>query len=146
MWTCPACGRTFAGVNQTHTCRLLGSVEERRAAMTPSVRAIFDEFVGAVSALGHVEILAEQTRIAFHTRMSFAAVIPRRATLDGHLVLAERNDDHRFRRVTTYSPGNHVHEFRLASPDDIDAPMRSWIAAAYDVGLQRHHRRRGPSA
>lgn len=108
--------------------------------MTPLVGEIFDEFVSVVRSLGRVEILAEKTRIAFHARMSFAIVVPRRQTLNGHLVLAERIDDQRFHRVTTFSARNHLHEFRLKSPADIDSAMRRWIAAAYDVGLQRHLR------
>lgn len=140
MWTCPACGRRFASRGQVHTCRTPGSVEERRAAMRPEVRQIFDVFVSAVTALGPVEIIAEKSRLAFHARMTFAMVVPRQRTLNGHLVLAELVDDPHFHRATTYSVHNHVHEFRLHSPEEIDATMRRHIAAAYDVGMQRHHR------
>jgi hypothetical protein len=107
---------------------------------TPLVREIFDEFVSVVRPLGPVEILAEKSRIAFHARMTFAVVVPRRETLNGHLVLAEHIDDQRFQRVTSFSAHNHLHEFRLSSPAEIDPAMRRWISAAYDVGMQPHHR------
>ena len=53
----------------------------------PEVRARFDAILAAVEALGPVQVLAEKTRIAFQVRMSFAAFMPRRRWLDGHLVL-----------------------------------------------------------
>jgi len=58
--------------------------------------------------------------------------------LDGHVVLAGRLDSPRFRKVEVYSPRNVLHAFRLASPDDVDAEVAAWLAAAYRVGEQRH--------
>ena len=66
----------------------------------PAVRATFDRVVGRC-ALGPVEVLPEKTRIALHVRMSFAAFMPRRRWLNGHLVLARRVDSPRFTRVET---------------------------------------------
>lgn len=141
MWTCPDCGRRFASAGQVHWCGPLRDLEGHFEGVDESVRATFDAFVAEVRTHGPVEVLPEATRIALHTRMSFAALMPRRHWLAGHLVLAEPVDDARFVRVTTYSKRNHVHEFRLQRPDDIDVDMRLWIAAAYQVGLQRHHQR-----
>jgi hypothetical protein len=138
MWTCPDCARRFANRGQVHTCAAPGSLDDRRAAMTSTVRATFDAFASVVRSIGPAEIIVERSRIAFHARMTFAAVVPRRDALTGHLVMAEAVADPRFRRVTSYSIHNHVHEFRLASPGDLDAPMCCWIAAAYQVGMQRH--------
>jgi len=70
--------------------------------------------------------------------MSFAALVPRRRWLDGHVVLARRLESPRFRRIETYSPRNVVHLFRLRGPDDVDEEVRSWLAEAYEVGAQRH--------
>lgn len=141
MWTCPECGRTFANPNQTHTCAPLGDLDGHFAGTDPAVRAAFDRVVAAVAALGPVSVLPEKSRIALHARMSFAALVPRRRWLDGHLVLARRVDSPRFRRVEVYSPRNVLHAFRLAGPDEVDEEFRGWLAAAYDVGRQRHLRR-----
>jgi hypothetical protein len=146
LWTCPTCGRTFASTGQVHTCRPLGSLTTHLDNVAPNVRATFEEFRAAVETLGPVEVLPQATRIAFHARMSFAAVIPRRRWLNGHLVLAQITPDPRFHRITTYSPGNHVHEFRLTQPEDIDDTFRQRIAEAYEVGLQHHHNSRPPPA
>ena len=94
--------------------------------------------VAAVQSLGPVDVLPEKTRIAFHVRMSFAQITPRRKWLDGHVVLARRLENPRFRSIQTISPRNHVHFFRLEKPSDVDAEFRSWIAEAYAVGEQKH--------
>ena len=148
LWSCPACGRTFANRNQTHTCAPLGSVDAHFAGCAPAVREIFDAVLAAVRTCGPVDVLAERTRIALHVRMSFAALVPRRRWLDGHLVLARRSDSPRFRRVETYSPRNVLHAFRLTSPMEVDAEFGAFLAEAYRVGAQEERRRgvrhRGP--
>lgn len=138
LWRCADCGRTFANRNQSHSCGTLQALDAHFAGKSPEVRAIFDAFADAVRACGPVEILAEKTRIAFHVRMSFAAVMPRRDHLAGHFVFAARVESPRFTKVETYSPRNHLHAFRLTSVHDIDAELRRWICDAYAVGEQRH--------
>ena len=140
MWACPDCGRTFANRNQTHTCAPLGGLDRHFAHASPAVRAAFDRVVVAARRLGPVEVLPEKTRIALHVRMSFAAFMPRRHWLNGHLVLARRIDSPRFLRVETYSPRNVVHTFRLTSPADVDDEFVAWLAEAYQVGAQKHLR------
>ncbi len=140
MWSCPACGRTFAATRQVHTCRPLGRVEDHFTRSAPEVRATFDRVVEAVSEFGPVDVLAEKTRVALHVRMSFAALMPRRRWLDGHLVLARQVTSPRLGRVEVYSPGNVLHTFRLHSVAEVDDEFRGWLAEAYQVGQQRHRR------
>src|SRR5262249_48150611 len=83
LWVCPRCARTFANVNQTHTCAVLGDLERHFAGKAPEVRACFDRVLEVVRALGRVTVLPEKTRIALHVRMSFAAFTPRTRWLDG---------------------------------------------------------------
>lgn len=137
LWQCPRCKRTFANRNQTHTCGL-HDLEHHFRGKSPEVRALFDAVLAAVNALGPVVVLPEKTRIAFHVRMSFAQVTPRRAWLDGHVVLARRLEHPRFRSIQTFSPRNHVHTFRLTDLSEVDAEFRAWLAEAYAVGEQRH--------
>ena len=140
MWTCPACGRTFANRNQTHTCAAPTDLAGHFAGADPAVRETFERILAVVRAAGPVTVLPEKTRIALHVRMSFAAFMPRREWLDGHLVLARRIDSPRFRRVETFSPRNVLHTFRLTVPADIDAEFSGWLQEAYQVGQQRHLR------
>ena len=143
LWECPRCGRTFANVNQTHTCAALGDLDRHFAACDPAVRATFDRIRAIVERLGPVDVLPEKSRIAFHVRMSFAAFMPHRNWLDGHLVLARRIDSPRFRSVEVFSPRNVLHAFRLNVPTDVDEEFAAWLAEAYEVGEQRHLGRRG---
>jgi hypothetical protein len=137
LWRCERCGREFANRNQSHACGR-HDLGHHFAGKPPEIRALFDAVVAAIRDLGPVEVLPEKTRIAFHVRMSFAQVTPRRAWLDGHVVLARRRDSPRFRSIQTFSPRNHVHVFRLEKLEDIDAEFRQWLAEAYAVGEQRH--------
>jgi uncharacterized protein DUF5655 len=138
VWTCPRCGRTFANRNQSHTCRPLGRLDQHFAGKDPAVRETFDRVLTVVRRLGPVEVLPEKTRIALHVRMSFAAFSPRKRWLDGHVVLARRVESARFKRIYVVSPRNVVHEFRLASPAEVDAEVEAWLQEAYGVGEQRH--------
>lgn len=139
MWTCPACGRRFANRNQTHACGLR-TLNEHFEGRPPYIREIVERFVALAERNGPVTVLPEKTRIALQARMSFAALQPRRAWVDGHVVLARRRDDGRFRRIETFSPLNHLHAFRLERPDEVDEQVADWLAEAYDVGMQRHLR------
>jgi hypothetical protein len=141
LWSCPTCGRQFANRNQSHTCRPLGDVARHFEGRAPAVRATYDRLIAAVERIGPFSVLPEKTRIALHVRMSFAALMPRQRWLDGHVVLARRLDDPRFRRVDAYSPQNVVHAFRLTSPEEVDDDVESWFREAYAVGEQRHLRR-----
>jgi hypothetical protein len=138
LWTCPRCGRRFASRNQTHTCAALGDLDAHFAGKPPAIRAIFDRLLAAAERSGPVTVLPEKSRIALQARMSFAALQPRRAWLDGHVVLARRRPDARFRRIETFSPRNHLHAFRLRAPEEVDDQVADWLAEAYDVGMQRH--------
>jgi Domain of unknown function (DUF5655) len=141
VWACPRCARTFANRKQTHTCAALGDLDDHFAGCAPTVRLTFDRILTVVRALGPVTVLPEKTRIALHLRMSFAAFMPRRLWLNGHLVLARRIDSPRFSKVETYSPRNILHAFRLDAPDEVDQEFAGWLAEAYKVGAQEHLRR-----
>jgi hypothetical protein len=70
--------------------------------------------------------------------MSFAQVTAQAHWLDGHVVLARRLEHPRFCNVQTISARNHVHTFRLITPQDVDREFRAWLIEAYAVGEQRH--------
>jgi hypothetical protein len=143
LWKCPACRRTFANTRQTHSCGTVRSLAEHFAGKPPAVRALFDRVLEVVSACGPVQILPEKTRIAFHVRMSFMVLVVQRSALRGHFVFGRLRRHSRFTKIATYSPRNHVHEFRIAAPSDVDDTFRSWVAEAYEVGRQRHLHRGG---
>jgi Domain of unknown function (DUF5655) len=140
MWTCPRCGRSFANRNQPHACGPLDDLDRHLAGKEPEVVAIFRRLVELAERNGPVTVLAERTRIAFQVRMSFAAFTLRRRWVDGQVVLARRLEHPRFRRVETFSPRNHLHQFRLERLEEVDEEVAAWLAEAYRVGEQRHLR------
>jgi hypothetical protein len=139
LWRCARCGRRFANKNQSHACGKL-DLAHHFAGKPGLIREMFDRLVQELRAIGPVEVLPEKTRIAFQVRMSFAQVTPRKNWLDGHVVLARRLENPRFRRIDTISPRNHVHVFRIARPEEIDGEFVSWLREAYAVGKQEHLR------
>jgi len=138
LWVCPVCGRAFANASQSHTCAPLGRLDDHFQHCVPAVRATFDASLAAVLVLGPVRVLPEKTRIALQVRMSFAAFMPRRRWLNGHLVLARQVRHPRFLTTQIFSPRNVLHTFRLSGPEEVDAEFCGWLAEAYRVGEQRH--------
>jgi len=69
-----------------------------------------------------------------------AQLTPRQRWVDGHVVLARGLESPRFRKIETISARNHVHHFRLSSPDEVDDEVRAWLVEAYAVGEQKHRR------
>jgi hypothetical protein len=131
MWTCPSCGRSFAARGQVHTCAPLGTLEDHLAGKPPEIAEIVARVLAAASRLGPVDVLPEKTRIALARSISFAVLIPRRRWVDGHVVLRRRLEDPRFTRIETFSPGSHLHAFRLRSPDEVDESFVDWLREAY---------------
>jgi hypothetical protein len=140
MWRCPACRRQFANRNQSHSCGRY-TLASHFAGKPAAVRGIFNRLLLLAKRNGPVTVLPEKTRIAFQVRMSFAAFVIRQKWVDGHVVLARRLANPRFRRIETFSPRNHLHAFRFESVDEVDNEVAGWLAEAYRVGEQRHLRR-----
>jgi hypothetical protein len=137
LWRCPRCGRTFANRNQSHFCSDV-RLEEHFAGKDARVVATFKRLVAVARRSGPIKVLPEKTRIAFQVRMSFAAFTLRRGWVDGHVVLARRLSNARFRRIDVISPRNVVHAFRLTDPEEVDDEVAAWLAEAYLVGEQKH--------
>ena len=136
LWTCPACGRSFANRNQSHACGQHG-LDDHFVGKPAKVRAIYDSFLAMLEGFGPVTVLPEKTRIAFQVRMSFAQLTVRRDWVRGHFVLARRVEDPLFTRVESFSPRNHLHAFRLDSPDEVER-LRDYAREACAVGRQEH--------
>ncbi len=100
--------------------------------------ATFKRLVATARQSGPVKVLPKKTRIAFQVRMTFAAFTLRRGWVDGHVVLARRLSNPRFRRIDVISPRNVVHVFRLMDPSEVDDEVAAWLAEAYLVGEQKH--------
>ena len=137
LWRCPRCGERFTTRNQWHACGSF-DIEALFVRSQPIVRRLYDRFLELVRESGPVTVIPQKTRIALQVRMRFAALMPQKDVLKGHLVLARSCPAERFEKIETYSPRNHVHVFRLRSEDDLDEQFRGFIRDAYKVGRQAH--------
>jgi hypothetical protein len=135
LWACPRCGRRFAQRNQAHSCTTLTLAEHLRGHSADAV-ALYRAFEAAVRECGPVRIHPAKTRIGFITRMTFAAVSLRRASLDAHVILARRLEHPRFYVIESFRPRCHRHAFRISASEQVDADVRAWLREAYRVGLQ----------
>lgn len=145
LWACPACGARFTTPNQWHSCGRF-DLEALFAKSSANVRQLYERFVVLVKRCGPVAILPQKSRVAFQVRMRFAAVMPRRSCLKGHLVLAEPVRAACFERVESISARNHVHVFRLESEAQFTPAFAAWIGEAYKVGRQEHLARVRPES
>jgi hypothetical protein len=78
--------------------------------------------------------------------MRFAAVMPQKTCLRGHLVLGAPHKVACFERVESISPRNHLHLFRLESEDQFTKEFGAWVQEAYKVGCQEHLKGEQPNA
>ncbi len=139
LWKCPKCKRHFANRNQSHFCGRY-DLEHHFDGKPNELRAIYEAVLKAIRRCGPVTVLPEKTRLAFQVRMSFAQLTTRSKWVDGHVVLARRFEQPRFRKIETISPRNHVHHFRLMSAAEVDEEVERWLKEAYAVGEQKHLR------
>jgi hypothetical protein len=137
LWPCPKCGARFTTAHQQHSCGKF-DLETLFARSSPNVRQLYNRFAALVKTCGPVIVLPQKSRVAFQVRMRFAAVMPQRACLKGHLVLARRVHASCFERVDSLSPRSHVHEFRLESDAQFTPEFGAWVGEAYKVGRQEH--------
>ncbi len=137
LWKCRRCGRLFANRNQFHFCTRI-TVREYLKGKSPFALSLYRKFVKQVRQCGPVILVPNKTRIGFQVRMAFADVMLRRNWLDAYVILARRLENPRFTKIETLSPRNHIHYFRIHSPEEMDAEMLAWLREAYRVGRQEH--------
>ena len=139
LWTCQACGRSFANRNQPHACAR-HDLDSHFVGRDPEVLRIYGAFLAMLESFGPVIVLPEKTRIAFQVRMSFAQLTVRRRWITGHLVLDRPAENGPFARIDHLSPRNLVHHFRLDRAEEVER-LSAFAARAYALGCQHHLRR-----
>jgi hypothetical protein len=138
LWKCPVCGRKFANTRQMHSCGRW-TVAGHFRGKPRELRRLFDKFLALLRKTGPVRVHAAKTRIAFITRMTFAAATPAEGRLKCHVILARRIKSPRFDKIEKYSPRCFGHYFHIRDEIDLDAEVAGWLAEAYRVGMQEQH-------
>ena len=121
-----------------HSCAVV-DLEVHFAGCEPIVRETFDAFLAAARENGPVTVNATKSRIAFQVRARFAGIDrPRRTFVVASFVGTEPVASSRLTRVDYVPPHYYVHRLRLSTPADVDPELQSWLATAYQIGMQRH--------
>jgi hypothetical protein len=132
-WECPACGKQFVQAGLRHSCTIVPL--EAHFHDRPEARKLFDAYRAAIEQEGPVRLSVAKTRIGFITRMTFAAVMPRKSFLRTHFLLRRRAESRRFTRVD-YLPPYWVHVLKISDVTAIDEEVRAWLREAYRLGSE----------
>jgi hypothetical protein len=100
---------------------------------TPSVRATYAALLKAGRALGPVREEPKQTSIHLLRETTFAGVTLRRESLILTLKSSDPIESERVEKAQQASAQRWHNEIRLSSPRDVDAELRAWIAASYEL-------------
>ena len=130
-WTCPDCARQFGRAKQSHMCSPGLTVEEYFSTGPAHERPIFDAVMAHMRTVGPVHVEPVQVGIFLKRARTFAELRPK----DRWVALTFSLDHearHRtiVRKVMPYS-GRYFHAANIASPDDIDDDIRTWLTEAY---------------
>ena len=135
LWRCPKCGERFVTRNLWHSCGKF-TLRSLFSKSDPEVAKLFRELTRMVRTCGRARMIPQKTRAVFQVRMRFAGCYPRKSHLICGLVLRRRLEGDRIAKVDQYGPEVFVNQIRIASEDDLDAELQSWLCEAYQVGAQ----------
>ena len=109
------------------------TVDEHFAGKPDGLRDLFDRLVALAAKLGPVEQDPKKTSIHLNRKTAFAGVAVRKE----HLVLTLKSDrpidSPRIVKSEQTSARRFHHELKLARTKDLDAELRGWLQAAYDL-------------
>ena len=101
-------------------------------------RQLFECLREMVESLGPVEILVQQSQVAFRRNKSFAyAWMPgkylrcRGAPLVLTIGFRRRDMSPRWKKVVEAAPGRFTHHMEIHSPNDIDNQVCGWLQEAW---------------
>jgi Domain of unknown function (DUF5655) len=131
-WVCPACGRSFGRVNQSHGCAPGTTVDEFFADRRPADRAIYEALERHLAGLGPHVVEAVGVGIMLKRHRTFAELRPKRDRLELGFLLSRVLGHPRVRRTIPLSANRTAHLVDLCTPDDVDDEVLAWLTEAYD--------------
>ena len=111
------------------------TVDEHFEGRPEGLRAVYDRLVAAAEKFGEVAQDAKKTSIHLNRRTAFAGVAVRKDCI----VLTIKADGpiaspRVFKSEQTSAKRFH-HEVKLSTVKDVDAELRGWLKAAYELSL-----------
>jgi hypothetical protein len=115
------------------------NVERHLAGRPELIVGLYRHFIALAEDCGPFSFSVSKSAITLKgTRRGFAGVTPKQRWLDGYLDLQRQVRDPRIQRASPYTSRLFVHQFRVASLDDLDGVFAGWIREAYRVGAGAH--------
>jgi Domain of unknown function (DUF5655) len=109
------------------------TVDEHFAGKADGIRDLYDRLIAVAEKFGPVEQDPKKTSIHLNRKTAFAGVAVRKE----HIVLTIKSDrpinSPRIFRSQQTSASRYHHEVKLTSAKDLDAELRGWLKAAYDL-------------
>lgn len=121
-----------------HSCVSL-TLADTFAGCGPDVLPAFERFAQVASEEGgrrdaRIRVIPQRSRAVLVARVRFASGQPRTNHALAAVALRRRVADPWIRHIVAYGP--RPHELLLATPDDVDGDVRSWLADSIAVGIQ----------
>jgi hypothetical protein len=132
MWICPRCGRQFKQATREHSCELR-TVEAHLAGKPAATVALYRAFEAALLACGPLSIEPLKTMICYKRSKNVFGVALRKDYLRFSMLLAAGTSSPRFKASDAYSKGTSHVVMELHSISEIDAELRAWLQAAYEL-------------
>jgi Domain of unknown function (DUF5655) len=111
----------------------VASVDQHFDGKKNEVREVYDHLVALAEQFGPMQQDPKKTSIHLNRKTAFAGVAVRK----GHLVLTIKADHSikspRVFKSEQISAKRFHHEVKLSTVDDLDAELRGWLKAAYDL-------------
>jgi hypothetical protein len=102
---------------------------------------LYRQFIETVESIGPFTYAVTKTTITLKgERRGFAGARPFRDGVRGYFDLQREVHGAQIASVAPYTKRLYVHQFRLASPPDIDDQFVRWLREAYAVGAGAHIR------
>lgn len=99
------------------------------------MQEVYRAVVSELRSCGPLQVAPTKTGINLLSRTSVGSIQLQRAQAKLSIVLTRRLTDPRVRSVLRLSPQSFVHYIDLASVDDLDDAVRSWLREAHQVGM-----------
>ena len=117
------------------------TIERHLAGQPAFAISLFHEFIATVEDIGPFTYAVSKTTITLKgSRRGFAGARPYRLGLRGYFDLQREVQGARITSVAPYTSGLFVHQFRVASSDQLDDQFAGWLREAYAVGEGAHLR------
>jgi hypothetical protein len=128
-WGCPKCGRSFARVRQSHSCKRT-TVDVHFAGKNPALRDVFDLLTKKLSKTGPLRVDSVKTAIHFVSGRAFGGVTVARESMRLGFLSERPISSPRIAKRIALAPDRIEHVVVINSVSDVDRELLAWLTAS----------------